>query len=106
MRRGLRRAVRRRLGGNYAVEALEPRRLLSFGADSYFGTGGFASVPMPPFGRESCNLFALPDGRIYVCASYSLGLLTFDGKFDPSFGTGGVVPLQYLGGAMKAKADG
>ncbi len=86
-------------------EPLEPRRLLAAGdLDLFYGNAGVESVPVGDnsSGTLAHAVVALPDGRAYVGGyglnDVTLARLMFDGSPDPTFGAGGVVKTDILGG--------
>jgi uncharacterized delta-60 repeat protein len=92
------------------VQPLERRTFLSLGElDSLYGSGGISSF-FGNMGRQELDIvanqvIALPDGRAYVGGEYGwdlrLGRLDFDGNPDPTFGTGGSVTTDVLGGTAE-----
>ncbi len=82
--------------------------------DTSFGSGGSVAVPFNgAFGEEARDLVLQPDGRILVAGSTRAPTTTIDydfavrrfeanGAVDASFGTGGMVTLDFGGRADRA----
>lgn len=88
------------------IESIEPRRFLAaqFGTvDANFGSGGFASIDVPgsPSATSVNQVITAPDGDFYEGGLDGVARFKPNGKFDTSYGTGGLVSLA--GGTFVAE---
>lgn len=67
------------------------------GLDAEFGANGIVQVDIVPYSnvRFAATVALQPDGRIIVAGDGDVARYNTDGTLDTSFGSGGIVPVQF-----------